>query len=60
MGSMTERGSITTEIRLRPARVQRAAESQVEAMIATLNRVMDLSDEERERMAEAIRALAHR
>ena len=53
----------TTEIRLRlrPARIQRAADSAAESMIANLNRVMDgtvVTDEERERMAAAIRALA--
>lgn len=55
---MARIGDMEIEIRLRPTRVQRAAESQVERMIELLNRTMQLTDEEREEMAEAIRALA--
>ena len=58
---MSEIGRMEVQLRLRPARIQRAADAAAESMIANLNRVMDgtvVTAEERERMAEAIRALA--
>lgn len=55
---MSEIGRMVVQLRLRPARIQRAAETTVDSAIAELNRAMVMNDDERERIAEALRALA--